>query len=123
MFVRGGVVSARGARDGGEAATRMLTLCFAPRCSSAGDQLAEMTDRDMELILAGWEKGKAPSYVEVKGVTKAYAPTWHSLVKRFFATCPVVGYISPWSAGLLGFAAGAAASLGVVAARGPEALR
>ncbi|PWN28261.1 siroheme synthase middle domains-like protein [Jaminaea rosea] len=87
------------------------------------DQLAEMTDRDMELILAGWEKGKAPSYVEVKGVTKAYAPTWHSLAKRFFATCPVVGYISPWSAGLLGFAAGAAASLGMVAARRPEALR
>ena len=82
-----------------------------------------MNEADMDAILAGWEQGKAPSYVEVKGVTKAYAPTWHSLAKRLFAVCPVVGYISPWSAGLVGFLAGAAASVGVVALRRPGAFR
>lgn len=73
------------------------------------DQLATMTDDDMDKILQGWEKGKAPSYVEVKGVTTAYAPSVHGLAKRLFGTCPVVGYVSPWAAGLLGFTAGVAA--------------
>lgn len=76
------------------------------------EQLAEMTDADMDAILAGWEQGKAPSYVQVKGVTTAYAPSLHGLAKRLFSTCPVVGYPSPYAAGILGFAAGVAATLG-----------
>lgn len=72
------------------------------------DQLATMTEQDMDAILAGWEVGKAPSYVEVKGVAKAYTPSVKGLTKRLFATCPVVGYISPWAASFLGFGTGVA---------------
>lgn len=70
------------------------------------DQLATMTDEDMDIILQGWEQGKAPSYREVKGVRAAYVPSVHSLLKRVFSVCPVVGYISPWAAGFLGFGSG-----------------
>lgn len=75
------------------------------------DQLATMNEQDMDKILAGWDEGRAPSYTEVKGVTKAYAPDLHAWAKRFFGVCPVVGYISPWAASSLGFGAGIAATL------------
>jgi precorrin-2 dehydrogenase/sirohydrochlorin ferrochelatase len=81
------------------------------------DQLAEMTEEDMDKILEGWSERKSPSYVEVRGVRKAYAPSLHSVAKRLFAVCPVVGYISPWAAGLMGFAAGAGVAVGTIAVR------
>lgn len=81
------------------------------------DQLAEMTEEDMDKILEGWSERKSPSYVEVRGVRKAYAPSLHSVAKRLFAVCPVVGYISPWAAGLMGFAAGAGVAVGIIAIR------
>lgn len=81
------------------------------------EQLAEMDEHDMDLILKGWEKNKAPTYREVKGWRKAHAPTTAAVSKRLFNTCPVVGYISPWAAGLLGFVGGTAAAVGITALR------
>lgn len=79
------------------------------------DQLAEMTEEDMDKILGGWDQGKAPSYAEVKGVTTAYAPTLHGVAKRVFGVCPVVGYISPWAAGLIGITVGSSATAAAMA--------
>ncbi|CAO1625815.1 unnamed protein product [Sympodiomycopsis kandeliae] len=77
-------------------------------------QLANMKEKDMETILEYYDKGKAPTYRQVKGVRTAYLPNPHEILKSVFGVCPVVGFISPWLAGVLGFAGGVAATTAVL---------
>ncbi|CAO1628933.1 unnamed protein product [Parajaminaea phylloscopi] len=85
-------------------------------------QMADMSEQDMEVILAGWDAGRAPGYAEVKGFVKAYRPDLHGMAKRLFGVCPVVGYISPWAAGMLGTGIGSLLTFGVLTSRFSRAL-
>ena len=74
------------------------------------DQLAELTEEDMQKILQGWKDGgKVPSYRQVKG-RFINIPSPQQINKALFGTCPVVGAISPWLSAMLGASAGFAAT-------------
>lgn len=74
------------------------------------DELATMTPHEMDQILEGWEAGKIKNARQVRGWAWWAAPSWQGTKKALFGTCPVVGYPSPWSAGIGGAFAGAAAA-------------
>lgn len=75
------------------------------------NQLAKMDEQTMEEVLKGWEIGKSESPKSLRGVVGYYTGAdWKDVKKRLFGTCPVVGVISPWMGGALGFSAGVAAT-------------
>jgi precorrin-2 dehydrogenase/sirohydrochlorin ferrochelatase len=73
------------------------------------EELAEMTREEMEAVLKGWdEQGKIYSARDIRGWSWWATPTRASIHKFFFGRCPVVGYASPWLAGIGGAFIGAA---------------
>ena len=82
------------------------------------DELAEMTKLEMEAVLKGWdENGKIYSARDIRGWSWWATPSIAKVKKAFLGTCPVVGYISPWSAGLGGAIIGAASATAILSLR------
>jgi precorrin-2 dehydrogenase / sirohydrochlorin ferrochelatase len=83
------------------------------------DQLASLTPKEMDKILSGWEAGKVYKPRDVRGISfiQSLIPSRDSLYKSIFGTCPVVGYVSPWLAGIGGTALGVGSTLAVIAIR------
>lgn len=83
------------------------------------DELASLTPEEMDKILTGWEAGKVYKPRDVRGVSilRSFIPSKDSLYRILFGTCPVVGYVSPWLAGLGGAAIGIGSTLAVISIR------
>lgn len=80
------------------------------------EDLAKLNEREMQVILEGWQKGTVPSPTRVRGLTNAL-PTPKSAWKTLTSTCPVAGSISPWLSGIAGVALGAAVTSAIFIAR------
>lgn len=81
------------------------------------DELAELTNGEMQTILEGWDEGKAYTPRQVRGWRWVIVPRLGDIRKALFGTCPVVGYISPWLAGFGGIVIGTASTLAIVSMR------
>ncbi|KAL9933350.1 hypothetical protein V8E36_008068 [Tilletia maclaganii] len=95
-------------------------------------ELAVMEDEDMEIVLQGWEKGKAVGFKECRRQRRQgwrsalpFSGLWASTKEagaKLGRSCPVTGDIHPWLGGLIGFGAGVAVTAGVTALRASAAV-
>lgn len=92
----------------------MIEVCDAWKT----DELAEMTKPEMEAVLKGWdESGRIYSARDIRGWRWWATPSIPSVKKAVLGTCPVVGYISPWLAGMGGALLGAASATAIISLR------
>ncbi|UZJ55496.1 hypothetical protein CBS101457_004816 [Exobasidium rhododendri] len=100
---------------GGKRMKWMIDVCDAWKT----DELADMTELEMEAILNGWdENGRIYSARDLRGWSWWATPTQKSLKKTLFGRCPVVGYVSPWLAGFGGALLGAATVTAISSMKG-----
>lgn len=104
-------------KDGAKRMKFMIEVCEKWKWN----ELAKMDDEEMKEVLKGWEIGKSKSRKDLKGFFGYYHSSgnqdWKDLKKRLFGTCPVVGVISPWMGGAIGFGLGVAATSAITLIR------